>query len=195
MHSVELVLDDDTDRRIRAQWTALAGAGLPSQARHTGASNRPHVTLALTSTITDDVLRRLGEAVTVLPVPVTVGGLLVFGSRRFVLARLAIPATDLLDLQARVVAALDDQLDPHHTFGQGRWTPHVTLARRLTADQLAAALTALGDVPAIPGRLVRARRWDITAKQEHWVGPGTYPGFRDDRNPSANRHRPGDPDG
>ncbi len=35
-----------------------------------------------------------------LPIPVTLGGLLIFGARRFVLARLVVPSAGLLDLQA-----------------------------------------------------------------------------------------------
>ena len=169
MQSVELTFDEESDRQIRAQWAALAEAGLPSQARHTGASNRPHITLALTNTVIGDVPSRLAAALATLPLPITLGGLLVFGSRRFVLARQAVPSTGLLDAQLQVTAALDDGLDPHQTFGPGRWTPHVTLARRLTAGQVGAALTVLGAVAPISGDLVRARRWDIKDKQEHWL--------------------------
>jgi 2'-5' RNA ligase len=170
MHSVEVVLDDDADRQVRAQWQELLLAGLPSQARHTGRSNRPHVTLALSDTITDDVERRLVDAGARLPIPVTLGGLLIFGTRRFVLARLVVPSAGLLDLQAGVLRSLNQPLDPHDTFVAGRWTPHVTLARRLTADQVGAALTVLGAMPTLTGQLVRARRWDITVKQETWLG-------------------------
>ena len=74
MHSVELTLDDDTDRRIRTEWATLADAGLPSQARHTGESNRPHITLALSETLSADVAARLATAVADLPIPVPVGG-------------------------------------------------------------------------------------------------------------------------
>lgn len=173
---MEVVFDDDADHRVRAQWRALAAAGLPSQARHTGASNRPHITLALTDDITEEVRRQLAAAVAELPVPVMLGGLLLFGTRRVVLARLAVPSAELLQLQARVLSALDVAVDPHGTFGPGRWTPHVTLARRLTADQVARALEALAAPtasggPELPGRLIRARLWDIQAKREHWLGP------------------------
>ena len=169
MRSVEVVLDDDSDAQIRAQWLRLAAAGLPSQAAHTGASNRPHITLALAEAVTGNTDARLAAALSDLPLPVTIGGLLVFGARRFVLARLAGPSIPLLALQERVVLALDGGLDPHGTFGAGRWTPHVTLARRLTADQLGSAIAVLGDLPAIDSRLVRARQWDMSAKQEFWV--------------------------
>ena len=167
MHSVELILDDDTDRRIREEWAALAEAGLPTQARHTGESNRPHITLALSETLSADVATRLAVAVAELPIPVTVGGLLLFGTKRIVLARLAIPSAALLALQARVVAALSDPVDPHDTFAPGRWTPHVTLGRRLDPGQLGPALRQFGDVTPIHGRLIRARRWDMAAKQEY----------------------------
>ena len=170
MHSVELVLDGAADGRIRAQWTALMAAGLPSQARHTGASNRPHITLALAASLNTGDLARLIAATVTLPIPLTIGGLLVFGSRRFVLARLVVPSAALLDLQAGVTSALAEPVDPHHTFAPGRWTPHVTLARRLTADQLAEAATVLGEVPPVDAHATSARRWDITAKQEHWIG-------------------------
>jgi 2'-5' RNA ligase len=169
MHSVEVVLDDDADGQVRAQWQALLLAGLPSQARHPGRSNRPHITLALTDTISDDVERRLADAASWLPIPVAVGALLIFGARRFVLARLVVPSAGLLDLQAAVVRSLDASPDPYGTFAVGRWTPHVTLARRLTADQVGAALTVLGAAPTLTGQLVRARRWDITAKRETWL--------------------------
>jgi 2'-5' RNA ligase len=167
---VELVLDDDTDRQIRAQWHQLAAAGLPSQAGHTGASNRPHITLALAAMLEGADCARLTAAAAVLPMPITIGGLLVFGSSRYVLARLVVPSMALLELQSAISAALTEPIDPRETFGAGRWTPHVTLARRLAAGQLAQALTALGAVPAITGSAVRARRWDMTAKLEAWIG-------------------------
>lgn len=166
MHSVELILDDATDQRIRAEWAALADAGLPSQARHTGASNRPHITLALSQTLTQQVADQLASAVAELPIPVTIGGLLLFGTQRVVLARLAVPSAELLALQAGVVAALSDPVDPHGTFAAGRWTPHVTLARRLRPDQIRAALIQLEQVAPISGELVRARRWDMAEKLE-----------------------------
>ncbi|MET0863287.1 MAG: 2'-5' RNA ligase family protein [Nakamurella sp.] len=170
MHSVELVLDDKTDQQIRAQWSELAAAGLPSQARHTGATNRPHITLALAGTLDATDVVQLTVAATALPMPVTIGGLLIFGAHRFVLARLVIPSAALLDLQGAITQALAEPVDPHHTFAAGRWTPHVTLARRLSADQLAEALTVLGEVSALDGMASRARRWDMTAKVESWIG-------------------------
>ena len=178
MHSVEVVLDDESDRWVRRQWTALAEVGVPSQARHTGASNRPHVTLALTQQITAEVESRLRDAVRALPVPITIGGLLVFGSTRFVLTRLVVPNAAVLALQAAVMDALPDgadaTVDRHGTFAPGRWTAHVTLGRRLTAADVGTAVQALAGVPrpqGADGALTRARRWNMVAKQEDWLTP------------------------
>jgi len=178
MHSVEVVLDDESDRWVRRQWAALAKAGVPSQSRHTGASNRPHVTLALTARIDPGVEMRLRVAVGALPVPITIGGLLVFGSTRFVLTRLVVPNAAVLALQEIVMAALPDgadtTVDRHGTFAPGRWTAHITLGRRLTAANVATAVQALAGVQrpqGADGALVRARRWDMVAKQEHWLDP------------------------
>ena len=49
MFSIELVLAGAADQAVRDDWASLVRAGLPTQARHTGASNRPHLTLALTA--------------------------------------------------------------------------------------------------------------------------------------------------
>ena len=45
VHALDVTFDRLTDDRVRAEWQALRDAGLPSLARHTGASNRPHLTL------------------------------------------------------------------------------------------------------------------------------------------------------
>jgi len=180
MYSIELVLAGAADRAVRDDWAALQQAGLPSQARHTGASNRPHLTLALTASAPAPVRARLAAIADVLPLPTTVGSLIVFGRRRpseagrasrpaFILSRLVVPDRAVLTLQERVVAALDDPVDRHGTFGAGAWTPHVTLGRRMTADQVAAALTVLGAAD-VPGTFGRTRLWDMAEHQEHWLG-------------------------
>ena len=180
MFSIELVLAGAADQAVRDDWAALVRAGLPSQARHTGASNRPHLTLALTASAPALVRARLAAIADDLPLPMTVGSLLVFGRRQpsgagrasqtaFILSRLMVPDQAVLTLQQRVVAALDDPVDRHGTFGAGAWTPHVTLGRRMTADQVADALTVLGADP-VPGTFSRLRLWDMAEHQEHWFG-------------------------
>lgn len=177
MYSVELVLDGPADQAVRADWAALLTAGLPSQGRHTGAANRPHLTLALTASAPDPVRDRLAGIAAALPLPVAVGAVLVFGHRQrgeagrsgLTLARLVIPDAALLALQQQALRALDEPVDRHGTFAAGAWTPHVTLGRRFSAAQVAAALLAVGATGG-PGRLARLRLWDMSAHREHWLG-------------------------
>lgn len=177
MHSVEVVLDERADAAVREQWHDLTAAGVPSQGRHANESNRPHVTLAVADTISSSAHDRLARLAATLPVPLVLGGLVLFGRRRFVLARLVVPSLPLLEFQAAVVAALDDPIDPHRNFGPGRWTAHVTLARRLTSQQVGTALDALHHLSDVPGAAARARRWDIEAKREQWLAePGATDG-------------------
>lgn len=159
VQTVELLPDDATDSVVRAQWDALAAAGVPSQARHPGATNRPHVTLGVWSAVPASTEPALVAAVAALPVPLRLGGLVVFGGRRSVLARLVVPTAELLGLHADVAAALDGCPDPGALLAPGRWTPHVTLARGLREEQLCAAVAVCAG-EEVDGLAVAARRFD-----------------------------------
>ena len=103
-HSIELLLDEGSDQAIRAQWQALADAGLPSQSRVKSPTNRPHITLLAAGKISgevDDTLRALADR---LPLACVIGAPLVFGGHSMTLARLIVPSVELLELQAEVYA-------------------------------------------------------------------------------------------
>ena len=146
MHSIELLLDDVADARVRAQWAALSDAGLPSQADHASGSNAPHVTLLARRRIdevTDPALTDLFHGA--LPSRVELGAPLVFGrGRGHVLVRSIVATRDLLDLHAAVHAIAGDDDDVPHS-SPGRWVPHVTLASRLDAEGVGRALGVLDD--------------------------------------------------
>jgi len=178
--TVELLLDEATERAVRAEWQALAAAGLSSLAAHTAPSNRPHVTLL--------VRPELGPfAVTERAAfPVVLGAPLLFGSGdRRVLARSVLPSRELLELHAAVHAAAGPGAprvgsgndapragsggdapragsggDAPHT-APGEWMPHVTLARRLKVADLERALPLLGG--ELHGRALSLRRWDAAS--------------------------------
>jgi 2'-5' RNA ligase len=182
VHSIELLLDDVTDTAVRDSWAALAEAGLPSLAHHAGETNAPHVSLSVAARLDDRAdprLRRISDA---LPLPLELGGLVVFGRppRGLVLARAVVPTAALLALHHDVHESAGGAAPVAHT-APGRWTPHVTLASRLTPDQLARAVEVLAgaeeargtttpvDPDAVPvppetGRLVTLRRWDSDAR-------------------------------
>ena len=172
-HSIEVLLDDDSDRVIRAQWQSLADAGLPSQIRVKSPTNRPHVTLLAAERISpevDDGLRGLADH---LPFECVVGAPLVFGGHSSTLARLIVPSARLLDLHAEVYRLTL----PHVTgepFGHcmpGHWTPHATLGRRFTAEQIGPALAAVqepeGPTADLGARIVGLRRWDSDQRVDH----------------------------
>ncbi|MCJ0978154.1 2'-5' RNA ligase family protein [Rhodococcus sp. ARC_M12] len=167
VQSAELLLDSGLDAAVRREWSALSEAGLPSQNRHRGESNRPHVTVAVASSMpaaVDD-----GDAVRFDPFDVRLGGLVVFGGRTITLARLVVPSSELLDLHARLFEAVVDRSLEH--LEPGRWTPHLTLARRLTPEEAGAAVRLLSaDVDDLVGSAVALRRWDGEGKREWRIG-------------------------
>ena len=159
--SVELLLDDAADTEIRAEWDRLGDAGLPT-ARRTEPSphHAPHVTLWAGQQLGAAADARLRPLFTDLDLALMIGGVLLFGPRRWgwVLVRQVLVSTELLALQQRVVRVCGSG---YGQFGDGRWSPHITLARRVDGDQIGAALRALGHPPAELTATVRlARRWD-----------------------------------
>ncbi|BDZ46591.1 2'-5' RNA ligase family protein [Naasia aerilata] len=160
MPSIELLLDPVAEQELVAEWTALREADLPSQARHTGESNRPHVTL-LYSEEPLDPPRIVG-----LPIPVTVASPVIFGSARrgFLLARLVRPSAALLEVHRILHEEVGERPGIDRLTRPGAWTPHVTLARRLSGEQLAAALTLLDPKRAIDGTADAARLWSSATK-------------------------------
>ncbi len=169
-HSLELLVDDALDGIIRAQWRTLAEAGLPSRANVAAPTNRPHVTLVAAPSISSSVDAALVPLAMRLPVPVRLGGLVVFGGHnRFVLARLVVASAEGLLIHAATLrlAAVDD---PFAHGLPGEWTPHITLARRMTAEQVGTALALLPSAEP-HGSASAIRRWDGDAHTEH-VLPG-----------------------
>ncbi|MXP21242.1 2'-5' RNA ligase family protein [Gordonia sp. HNM0687] len=174
-HSIELLPDDSIDARIRAEWQALADAGLPSAARIRASSNRPHVTLIAAGHIDGGVDATLADCAGDLPLPCRIGAPLLFGhgSRR-ILARLVVPSAALLSVHARVFETATPFLGDAGAFAHAApdsWTPHITLARRVETAQVAAVLEvldALGPFDAA-GSFTALRRWDPDNRLEHIV--------------------------
>lgn len=160
--SVELLLDDAADARIRAQWDRLGDAGLPT-ARRTEPSphHAPHLSLWAGGRLGDAAEAALPPVFVGLDLRLVIGGLLLFGPRRdeYVLVRQVLVSTALARLQQRVVEICGSGYGGQ--FADGRWSPHITLARRMHTDQVGAALQALSHAPAeLTATVRRARRWD-----------------------------------
>lgn len=179
-HSIELLLDPDTDAHIRSIWSALAQAGLPSQARVTSGTNRPHVTLLAAQRISPEVDEVLRPLATRFPVACVVGAPLVFGgppdrhqrsaSAAYTLARIIVPSAELLALHEEVYRLSLPYLigEPFGYCGPGRWTAHATLGRRFTADEVGLAMTVVNSNGIdLPAGVTGLRRWDSDERVDH----------------------------
>jgi hypothetical protein len=169
-HSIELLVDDYSDAAIRTVWHRLDDAGLPSQLRVKSATNRPHITLLAAERIAADVDADLMQLRPRFPLPVVVGAPLVFGGGKLTLARLVVASADLLDLHRDVVELCLPHLpqEPYSHSAPGHWTPHVTLGRRFTPEQVAQALIVIDGLSAdIDAQVVGLRRWDGDVKREY----------------------------
>ena len=168
MHSVEFVFDADTEAAVRGIWDGLREAGIPSQAP----ASRPHATLTVAQHIEPAVDTVLLPIVDGFPLPCSVGATLIFGRSAGVLARLLVPSPELLDVHAHVYRSCAPLMTPGpmpHT-GPGQWTPHVTLARRISPAKLAIALRIAGRPTEITGKITGLRRWDGDTRTEHLIG-------------------------
>lgn len=166
--SVELLLDAEADAQVRAQWWALHQAGLPSEHRpEPSASHRPHVTL-FAGTSVPEPEHELSALVRDVPgLRMVLGPVLLFGPRRgaYVMVRLVLPSVALLQVQQRVAAWCGALREGQ--FGPGRWAAHVTLARRVRAEDLPAMLALLPG-EAKSATVAGVRRWDGTARRD-WL--------------------------
>lgn len=174
--SVELLLDEPTEAVVLGEWARLAAAGLPTEQRVVPSpTHRPHVTLWAGPRVAPEVDEVLPTLVGGLGLAVRVGPLLLFGPRRgqVVVVRQVVAGAALLALQERVAAACGVEPDSH--FAPGRWSPHVTVARRVPVDQVGALLRALGEVPELDAVVRGCRRWDGDAKVAWDLGPRSSP--------------------
>jgi len=163
--SVELLLDPAAETVVLSEWARLAEAGLPTEQRvEPSPTHRPHVTLWAGAAIPAEVDAALPALVAGLELPLLLGSLLVFGPRRgqVVLVRQVVPSAALLDLQAQVARRCGVEPDSH--FAPGRWSPHVTVARRVPVDRLGEVVATLGGVPDVTATVRACRRWNGDAK-------------------------------
>jgi 2'-5' RNA ligase len=123
-------MEPAAERAVARVWDALRAAGLPSQARHTAPSNRPHVTLVAVPHLGAEAEAAVVDAVRGrLPVDAAWGPVTFFGRGPWVLVRLLEPGDGMRELQAAVARAA--LVPEDSTSAPERWRPHVTLARRV----------------------------------------------------------------
>ena len=174
VQSLELILDDALDESVRREGQMLLDADLPSQGRHPGSSNRPHITLSVAEEF-DRLDARLESETIESAFPVRLGALIVFRGRSVTLARSVVVSESLLELHSRVSELAQDAHGYRSHTRPGRWTPHVTIARRLTHTELFDAIRCLDSTPVdLDGTTSGLRRWDGERKIEWLVGEGRH---------------------
>ena len=156
---------------MQQEWAALHEAGLPSEQRPAGSSShRPHLTLFAGASVAPEVDVQLSDLVAGLDLSARLGALSLFGPQRerYVLVHQVVPSAALLELQAAVAAACG--ADHSGYFGPGRWTPHVTVARRVRPEDLPRMLRVLGAGGVVDHavRITRCRRWD-SVERRTWL--------------------------
>ncbi|MCW3841586.1 2'-5' RNA ligase family protein [Micromonospora yasonensis] len=159
MRTVELLCSPELEEAVRAAWTRLAAAGLPSLARNTHPTNRPHLTLACVDEFPPGTEQRLADLCdAALPLPARLDRIEVLdGSAPLVW--LVRPAPQLVALHGAVCDVLADADGQRPWHLPGRWIPHLSLALRFRdADRRRARALAGLDRPS--GEFVAARSYD-----------------------------------
>ena len=168
--SVELTLDTSAEAALVAQWDRLAAAGLakPKQPEAHG-HHLPHITLYAADAIPEEAESILPEIVAGVDLKVHIGALMIFGPRKgeCILVRHVAASVELLELQQRVARAC--KADRAGQFGPGRWSPHVTLARRVNSDHVGKAVSVLGSHGELDATIQRCRRWDGRRRIALWL--------------------------
>lgn len=161
MPLILLELDVAAAERVQRLWLRLAAAGLPELGMHGYA---PHLTLAVFDELAlEPLVARLDGLFRGAGAPGLSFDVLGSFPDAGVLHLVPTPSAELLALQARVYQALAGvAAGCRKAYRPGHWTPHCTLAAKLTPDDLgrAFALCARGWTP------VEARASAVALAQE-----------------------------
>ena len=159
--ALEAVLDAESDAAVRECWRVLHEAGLPSQAMHRSPTNAPHLTLVAADTLDEEALALgAGRIVPLLPLELPVSACVALGTGpRYAVALLCSPP-------AAVVAAVEEVARAVGDPWAGAWVAHATLALRMSAAEVGAALEVLEATGVRPERLrlTEVRHWDPVAR-------------------------------
>ncbi|MGS2615054.1 2'-5' RNA ligase family protein [Micromonospora sp. LZ34] len=172
MRTVELLCSPALERAVRTAWDRLAAAGLPSLARNTHPTNRPHLTLAAADEFPPGAVARLAALLdAALPLPARLGEVAVLdGSAPLVW--LVRPDAELTALHAAVWRVLDDADGRNPWHAPSRWRPHLSLALRFRDADAGLARAVVGDArPA--GAFVAARSYHSVTRTTHPLGAAT----------------------
>lgn len=165
--SVCLLLDDRTERTLRALWRRLEAAGVPTLLTHTHGHHLPHLTLAsLLDYDLEAVRAALGTLAVQPPEPVVLDALGMFRRSRCWLG--LAPTAAIVRRQQTVVEAVRAVgARVHRSYEPGAWVPHLTLAPRLHLDQLPVVARHVFEVLPVEATIERAALVHTTTGSVH----------------------------
>jgi 2'-5' RNA ligase len=138
--ALELYLDVDATRRVRALWLALEADGVPTLASLPHERHRPHVSVAVAARLDpDEVAAALDGFAAAPPLAVDLAFVGQFVGRVLWLG--VTPTAQLLAHQAAVhgrLAAAGVSVWEH--YRPGRWVPHCTVSMRVPNPLVAGAV-------------------------------------------------------
>ncbi|MGR6319308.1 2'-5' RNA ligase family protein [Micromonospora soli] len=163
MRTVELLCSPELEEAVRGVWQRLAEAGLPSLARNTHPTNRPHLTLASVDEFPPGAEQRLADLCdAALPLPARLDRVTVLDGTA-PLVWLVRPAPQLTALHRAVWDVLAEAPGPQPWQLPGHWVPHLSLALRFRgADRRRAR--AVAGVDRATGEFVAARSYDSESR-------------------------------
>lgn len=138
--ALELYLDVDATRRVRALWRALEAEGIPSLASLLNEKHRPHVSLAAARTLSPStIVEALDGLVVGRELPLELNFVGQFVGRVLWLG--VTPTASLLAHHAEVHARLAAAgVQTWELYRPGRWVPHCTVSMRVPNPQMAQAV-------------------------------------------------------
>ncbi|GAA2450698.1 2'-5' RNA ligase family protein [Streptomyces glaucus] len=176
MNTVELLLDEETERQVRRVWEHLAARGEPSQRHHGHPTNRPHLTLASVGSLTPAAQEELRGRLGALDCPAVLDGLVRFSGRTHVLAWRVRRVPELLAVHATVheVLLAAGCAPDHPLLLPETWQPHITLgrSRRPAWNAPDDRLLPPGLHEPVHGRFVTARVYDSLTRTVTSLPPG-----------------------
>lgn len=142
--------DEEAAGRVRGIWEAMAARELPSLAVWTHKLHQPHCSLTVAEDLPVAPVLDVVGRVPAEPIPLLIVAAGVFPPGALFLA--VVGNEPLLAEQRRVhAAAAAYTVEPWPHFDRDQWTPHITLAMRLSPEEVAAALPLVLDHLPITG--------------------------------------------
>ncbi len=165
--------DVSTSAAVRRIWRELDAAGLPSLETHTHCLHQPHVSLVVADHLDDQAAVAAVGHLPEVQIPCRVEAAALFPGGFLILP--VVPNIELLNEQRRVSAAAGDLAVGRWDHTEpGEWSPHMTCAYGLTADQVGDALAIATRHLPLAGQFTTGGVEDGTTG-ENWPIPPGWP--------------------